>query len=263
MDAIRPKQIELKLHGLVREDHGRVPARLFAQKLGQLVSALEAADTIANGDSIHDYVLANMHMSEPTALLAEIPRQPDKIGSSAIPVFNDAVDSIKVHDVARIARFSTVVRRISTLTGGAESRFGFAEVKTGNEVVRIDDFLRRRALAAKKGTKGEWYEGVAYGSFDGVLEYVDVRGTIPQVKLTLSAGGKEIDCICRREDVDALGAALSHRVRVHGKCIYTSASPLPMRVEVSSIEPVKPDGDLTRWAGSFRSFAIDSWDGDA
>ena len=118
-------------------------------------------------------------------------------------------------------------------------------------------------LAAKKGTKGPWYEGVAYGSFDGVLNYVDTRGDVPQIKLTLSAGGKEIDCICKREDIDALGTALSHRVRVHGKCIYVSASPLPMRVEVSSIEPVKQDGDLERWMGAFRPFAIDSWDGDA
>ncbi|WP_374411039.1 hypothetical protein [Novosphingobium colocasiae] len=263
MDEIGPRQIELKLHGLTREDHGRVPGRLFATKLTQLINALEAADEIANGDMIHDYVLANMHMSEPTAILTEIPRAPDKPGTSAIPTFNDAVEGIKVHDAARIVRLSPVVKRIGTLTAGAETRFGFAEIRTGNQVVRVDDFLRKRALAAKKDTKGPWYEGVAYGSFDGVLEYVDVRGAIPQVKLTLSAGGREIDCVCRREDIDALGASLSHRVRVHGKCIYVSASPLPMRVEVSSIEPVKPDGDLARWVGSFRPFTIDSWDGDA
>ena len=263
MTAIGPRQIELKLHGLTAEDHGRVPGRLFATKLTQLIGALEAADTIANGDSIHDYVLENLHMSEPTAILKEIPRDTDRAGDSGIPVFNDAVDSIKTHDTSRIIRLAPVVKRISALTGGAESRFGFAEIRTGNEVVRVDEFLRKRALAAKRGTKGPWYEGVAFGSFDGVLEYVDARGTVPLVKLTLSAGGKEIDCVCRRENIDALGAALSHRVRVHGKCIYTSASPLPLRVEVTSIEPIKQEGDLTRWVGTFRPFAADSWDGDA
>lgn len=263
MVAIGPRQIELKLHGMVREDHGRVPGRLFATKLTQLISALEAADEVANGDMIHDYVLANMHMSEPTAILTEIPREADKFGASAIPAFNDAVDGIKAHDTARILRFSKVVKRISALTGGAETRFGFAEIRTGNEVIRVDDFLRKRALDARRGTKGPFYEGVAYGSFDGVLAYVDARGSIPQIKLTLSAGGREIDCICRREDIEALGAALNHRVRVHGKCIYMSASALPLRVEVSSIEPVKFDVDLSRWVGAFRPFAIDSWDGDA
>lgn len=264
MAALGSKQIELKLHGLTSEDHGRVPGRLFATKLTQLISALEAADEIANGDAVHDYVLANMHMSEPTAILAEVRRDSQTSKSnSAIPVFTDAVEGIKAHDAPRLVRLATVVKRISALTGGAETRFGFAEIRTGNEVIRIDDFLRKRARDARKEAKGPWYEGVAYGSFDGKLEYVDVRGSIPQVKLTLSAGNKEIDCVCKREDIDALEASLNHRVRVHGKCIYVSSSPLPMRVEVSSIEPVKPQGDISRWIGSFRPFAIDSWEGDA
>ena len=100
-----------------------------------------------------------------------------------------------------------------------------------------------------------------FGSFDGVLDYVDLRGALPQIKLTLSAGAREIDCICRREDIDALGERLHHRVRVHGRAIYTSADPLPMRVEVTSIEPVKSDPDFMRWKGAFRPFSLD-WDGD-
>lgn len=261
--AIGPRQIELKLHGLTREDHGRVPGRLFATKLTQLINALEAADAIANGDTIHEYVLAGMHMSEPTAVLTEIPRSSDTDGVSGIPIFKDAVEGIKVHDTARIVRLSTVVKRINQLTSGAETRYGFAEIRTGNEVIRIDDFLRKRALAAKRDTRGAWYEGVAIGSFDGILNFVDNRGATPQAKLTLSAGNKEIDCVCRRDDIDRLGAALSHRVRVHGKCIYVSAYPLPIRIEVSSIETVKSEGDLARWVGAFKPFALDSWDGAA
>jgi len=262
VDAIGPKQIELKVHGLTKEDHGRVPARLFATKLKQLVNALEAADTYANGDATHDYVLANMHMSEPTALLAEIPRVASNNGQSAIPVFNDAIEGIKTND-ARVSRLALVVRRVGLLTGGAETLFGFAEVRTaGSNVVRIDDFLRRRARAAREAAKGSWYAGVVYGSFDGVLDYVDLRGSLPQIKLTLSAGQKEIDCICRREDIENLGEALHHRVRIHGRAIYSAADPLPMRVEVSSIEPVKSDPDFARWKGSFRQFSLD-WEGDA
>ena len=51
---IGPRQIELKLHGLTSEDHGRVPGRLFATKLTQLINSLEASDLIANGDAVHD-----------------------------------------------------------------------------------------------------------------------------------------------------------------------------------------------------------------
>jgi hypothetical protein len=262
VEAIGPRQIELKVHGLAKEDHGRVPARLFATKLKQLVNALEAADTLANGDSVHDYVLANMHMSEPTALLAEIPRIATNESESAIPVLNDAVEGIKTND-ARASRLAPVVRRIGLLTGGAETLFGFAEIRTaGSNVIRVDDFLRRRARAAREQTKGSWYEGVVHGSFDGILDYVDLRGALPRIKLTLSAGQKEIDCVCRREDIEALGEALHNRVRVHGRAIYTAADPLPMRVEVSSIDPVKSDPDFARWKGAFRPFALD-WEGDA
>ena len=260
-DVLGPRQIELKVHGLSPEDHGRVPARLFATKLNQLVSALEAADTVANGDATHDYVLANMHMSEPTALLKEVPRKDMDEGQSAIPVFNDAVEGIKTHD-ARVVRLASVVRRVGLLTSGAETRFGFAEVRTADpSVIRIDDFLRRRAKSARDQGKGSWFDGAVIGSFDGVLDYIDLRGALPQIKLTLSAGEKELDCVCRREDIDALGEALHHRVRVHGRAIYTSAHPLPMRMEVSSIEPIKQHPDFERWKGAFRPFALD-WDGD-
>lgn len=263
MDEIGPKQIELKIHGLTKEDHGRVPGRVFANKLKQLIGALEAADRLANGKVVHDYVLASMHMSEPTAVLAEIPLSDDIKGGSAIPVFNEAVEGIKTND-QRVRSLASVVKKVGLLTSGAESKFGFAEVRTADsKVVRIDDFLRKRATVARKESQAGWFDGVVNASFDGVLDYVDLRGTLPQIKLTLSAGGKEIDCICHRADIEKLGDSLHRRVRVHGRAIYTASSPLPMRVEVSSIDPVKGDADFSRWKGAFRPFEIESWDGDA
>lgn len=262
MDKIGPRQIELKVHGLTQEDHGRVPARLFATKLTQLVAALEAADTLANGDAVHDYILAAMHMSEPTAILREVPRKMEADGESAIPVFNDAIDGIKVND-GRTTTLAPVVKRISALTGGVESRFGFAEIKSASKVVRVDDFLRKRATAARKNARGVWYDGVSFGAFDGFLKFVDLRGSLPQFKLTLSGTVKEVDCVCSKEDIDSIGDALDHRVRVFGRAIYSSISPLPLRVEVTSIEPIKRGGDLEKWRGAFRPFTSESWDGDA
>jgi hypothetical protein len=257
-------QIELKVHGLSNEDHGRVPARVFANKLKQLVSALEAADKIANGEHLHTYVLSSMHMSEPTAVLREILIDDmPTVSESAIPTFNDAIEGIKIHD-ARIERLAPVVRHIGLLTSGVESKFGFAEIRTtNNNVVRVDDFLRRRAVIAKKSVAEPWFSGAVMASFDGVLDYVDARGALPQIKLTLTAGGKEIDCICRQEDIEAIGDALKKRVRVFGRAIYASSSPLPMRVEVTAVETVKQSADFTRWRGAFRPFEIASWDADA
>ena len=262
MDSIGIGQIELKVHGLTREDHGRVPARVFATKLSQMVAALEAADVLANGDAAHDYILSALHMSEPTALLKEVPIDSEAKLLSALPIFNEAAEGIKVQD-ARVQKLSSVVKKISRLTGGAGSRFGFAEVKTANNLVRIDDFLAKRAATARKAARGAWYDGASFGSFDGILNYVDTRGALPQIKLTLSAGGRELDGICNREDIDALGDVLDSRVRVYGRAIYASSSPLPLRIEVSSITPIKKDGDLTRWRGAFRPFTLESWDFDA
>jgi len=263
VDDLSPRQIELKIHGLTQEDHGRVPARVFANKLKQLVGALEAADAVANGKVVHQYVLASMHMSEPTAILAEIPIFDEDDGATAIAVFSDAVEGIKTND-QRVKRLSAVVRHISHLTSGVESQFGFAEVRTAHSnVIRIDDFLRKRATRARQASKGVWFDGAVFGSFDGTIKVVDVRGSLPQFKLTLSAGGKELDCVGKREDIEALGNALNHRVRVHGRAIYSSSDPLPVRMEVTSVDAVKAEPDFTRWKGAFRPFSASSWEGDA
>lgn len=200
-------------------------------------------------------------MSQPTAVLREVLKGADNSNSdrSAIPVFSDAVESITTND-ARALRFAPVIRHISEMTAGAKSKFGFAEVRTGGDIVRIDDFLRKRASAARKATQGRWYEGVSYGSFDGKLNYVDNRGALPQIKLTLTAGGKEVDCVCPRDLIEDLGHAIDHRVRVSGRAIYSSGSPLPIRVEVKKINHIKPVADLTRWRGSMAPFTMSEWD---
>lgn len=261
-DVIAPNQIELRVHGLTTDDHGRVPARVFANKLKQLVGALEAADIVANGRVIHSYVLAAMHMSEPTAVLAEV-ADDDLKYVSALPVLTDAIEGIKTHD-SRIERLSSVVKKVGLLTSGVDTKFGFAEIRMENSnVIRIDNFLRDRAVQARKDSGDKWFSGVAIASFDGILKYVDLRGSLPQIKLTLTAGGKEIDCVCRRDDIETLGDTLSQRVRIYGRAIYHGSSPLPLRVEVTSVELVKKDVDFSRWKGSFRPFAMESWDGDA
>lgn len=264
MVELGPRQIELKVHGLTTEDHGRVPARVFANKLKQLVSSLEAADRFANGRTVHDYVLASMHMSEPTAVLREIPiLEAEESSSSAIPVFNDAVEGIKTRDV-RLEKLAPVIKSVGLLTSGASTKYGFAEVRTtGDNIIRIDDFLRKRAAEAKRAAADPWFSGAVYSTFDGVLDYVDARGALPQIKLTLTAGGKELDCICRKDDIETLGASLHKRVRVAGRAIYSASSPLPLRVEVTSVDTVPEAGDFSRWRGSFQPFELTPWEYDA
>lgn len=261
MDYIGPREIELKIHGLVKEDHGRVPGRVFANKLKQLISALEAADILANGKVTHEYVLSSMHMSNPTAILKEVVKAGEEEGRSSIPVFEAAVDDIKTAS-GQSVHLGPLVRRVGLLAGGAENSFLFGEVRTASSnVIRIDDFLRRRAIDARVAERGEWFEGVAFGSFDGILQYADTRGANPLIKLTLSAGGKEIDCICKQDEIATIGKELDHRVRVYGRAFYSAKSPLPERVEVTKITPVRTNADLSKWVGSFKSFEAEDWDG--
>jgi hypothetical protein len=257
-----PKDIEIKIHGLTAEDHGKVPARVFANKLKAMVSVLEAADIIANGELTHNYIMHSMHMSNPTAVLREIPlTATSENKNSAIPVFNNAIESIKTNDQG-IEKLGPVIKKIALLTGGADKEFSFAEVKAGGDsVVRIDAFLQQRASAIKKSASAPWFDGAVYGSFDGVLKLVDLRGDLPLIKLVLSAGGKEIDCVCRKEDINTLKKDLAQRVVVYGRAIYSSSDPLPKRVEVSSFTLVKEDADFTKWKGSFHPFE-ESWDGE-
>lgn len=265
MSLIDRDHLELKVHGLTSADHGRVPGRIFADKLKQVIFALQEADRLTNGQVVHEYVLASMHMSEPTAVLAE--RVCSSSGNvfsdckSAIPIFSEAFEAIEANN-RRVAELAPVINRIRQLTGGVNKKFGFAEVRTEDRVFRIDEFLRKRAAQVHRKDMGAWFDGIVFGSFDGVLSFVDLRGSLPEIKLTLTAGEKEIDCVCRREDVDSLRSVLDRRVRVSGRAIYNSNSPLPMRVEVQSFEPVETGSNFAKWQGSFEPFEQSDWDDD-
>ncbi len=109
----------------------------------------------------------------------------------------------------------------------------------------------------------KWFKGVVIGHFDGILKVVDTRGAIPQIKIKLLAGGKEIDCVCQKRELEALGEApWDKRVHVVGNAIYDGTSGLPKRVEVRQIDLVKKGGDFSRWKGAFEPFTLPEWEAD-
>ena len=107
-----------------------------------------------------------------------------------------------------------------------------------------------------------WFEGTACGSFDGEVRAVDLRGALPEIKLILSAGGKEIDCVCRNIDIETIRTALNRRVRISGLAIYDGKSGLPRRIEASELEIVQGAPDFARWKGAFEPFEIEPWEED-
>lgn len=109
----------------------------------------------------------------------------------------------------------------------------------------------------------KWFEGVVQGTFDGTIKAVDLRGALPEIKLILSAGEEQIDCVCRESDIPKIGTALNQRVRLSGRAIYDQSSPLPIRLEVSDFDILSDHGDFLKWSGSFTPFEIESWPEDS
>jgi hypothetical protein len=80
---------------------------------------------------------------------------------------------------------------------------------------------------------------------------VDLRGALPEVKLILIAGGKELDSVFRDIDIEHIRGALNRRVRVEGIAFYDGRAGLPSCIEGTSINLINEPGDFTRWRGAF------------
>jgi len=232
--------------------------------------ALEAANRSVNGELSHRYTIARLHTSSPTAILNEhaVPKSwGNGHPASAIPAFRACAEAIKVGS-PRALEYGNTLKLIARLSKG-RTKYGYAEVWTDEtDVVRVDPFLAERAasLVSPKPTAllsgAKWYRGAVHATFDGVLQYVDTRGALPEIKLTLSLGGQTLDCVCRADHVPIIGAAIEKRVRVTGTAIYDGLSGLPRRVEISHIEPISEAADFTRWKGAFSPFELDDWPED-
>ncbi len=250
---------------------GEVSASVFASKLTALVRALRAADMAVNGGSAHEYTIAKLHTSDPTAILREVPSanfQGMFEPASGVEAFSACVEAVMIGSSAA-RNFGKCAAHIATLARPTKQGLAYSAVWTEEDKsIRLDSFLSDRARAAVAPPsdqvaimegRHEWFKGVAFGSFDGSLDVVDARGAFPQVQLTLTAGGKTIDCVCRAEDIGVIGASLKQRVRVTGRAIYDGTQGLPIRVEATEIAPVKGSSDFTRWRSAFEPFEPAEW----
>ena len=140
-------------------------------------------------------------------------------------------------------------------------------------MIRIDSFLSQRATEAARGEAPDhagapveplkWFRGLVEGRFDGELQEVDLRGSVPQCALVVGPG-HQIDCIFRDADLPQIGTALTSRARVRltGRAIYDGRSGLPARLEIRDIEIVNADVDFLKWRGSFEPFSPEEWEDD-
>ena len=277
LEPLARGQVRLRVHG-PDPATDELSASVFADKMLSLVRAFRAADKAVNGGKpIHDYMISRLVSSTPTAVLIErpLPRYKDQFitGHSGILGFQSCVDAITSGERERALSYGDCAKFVGRLTKGSHTRFRYAEVWTDSDsVVRVDPFLSERvravvsdeaAIAAPsaiiEAPISDWFEGKAIGTFDGEVRAVDLRGSLPELKLILSAGGKQMDCVCRSVDIESIRDSLNRRVRLSGTAIYDGRSGLPRRLEVSSIETIATGVDISSWKGSFDAFDLDDW----
>jgi hypothetical protein len=280
MEKLREGEISLRVHGQPRGSQTGefVLASVFAQKLAALVRALKAADKIANGAQSHDYAVTDLKIGSAHVTLAEVAAPKFHSGMSqrsGLETLDTCLSLVGKGNAEAGRRFEPVLRPLAALARGSGKVFSYAELWVEQRTpIRIDALLAEqvelvaaKALSAESaflqsGAGRRWFEGTALGTFDGEIKQVDLRGSLPQVKLVLTAGRKEIDCVLRQPDIERLRENLDRRVRVSGRAFYDGKSGLPRRIEVLDITPIMPAGEIRRWKAAFEPFVPEPWEGD-
>ena len=269
-EPLRPGMVRLRVHG--RPSVGTrdiVDATVFARKLAILIQAIRAATSVYNRRAAFDYAIVGLRRGSATVEVEEIPRRPSMIQASGVEAFELCVNAVYEGNFERARGFGRCPEYLEKLSRGANEQFGYGELWiNGHTLVRVDSFLQDQGRAAmglppKVAAPEEpnWFRGIARSSFVGQILEADFRGALPQGKLILAAGGREIDCVFRDIDVEELRNYLKGpRVRVEGRAIYDGKFGLPRRVEVSLITPLIATGDFARWKGSFDPFDVPAWE---
>jgi hypothetical protein len=263
-------EITLTIHGLKAMDE-RVLASVFATKLLNLINGLKQADKEASGETFHEYTIEDLSIGSAAVKITEYPSKSDALSKrSPINVYYECAQSIYRNDFSSLKNHVDLIGKIEKLCTKVGKNFQHAEIKIDDDnVIRVDEFLANQAKNARIFLEKEeddmiYFFGVSGTSFDGTIKAVDLRCDVPQVKLILSAGGKEIDCVVKNMDIDTIRESLDRRAWVEGQGIYNGKSGLPSRFEIEKIEPIKPieDVNIHRWRGSFSDFSVSEWETD-
>jgi hypothetical protein len=246
-------EVSITIHGLP-VDNGNVRADVFLEKFRALVASLKMADNHLNGRAAHQLIVVKLGIGSAMATVREKVRRKRGAAVEASPYVGEVLQSIYNGD-ASLDRFPPdLIESLAPLAKGIDKRFSHAEVDFSRDnVIRIDDYFANqmdraiRRIHGKDEEREIGFRGVSYGTFDGVVREMDSRGALFRGKLILTAGGKELDCIFRREDIPNLRRNFEKRARVVAVAHYDGECPLPTRLDVRNIQPIDESPDLGRW----------------
>jgi hypothetical protein len=255
------RDLTLTLHGL-DEYNQAVDGEVFARKFAAFMRGLGKADAVANGERRHKFLISDLRKNTATAVVREAIAKKGPSPESGISYYVDGISSLYEGTPRAQSLPRGLINDIASLTKGAGRAFSFAEVKgepmsptEAPAIIRIDEFLENRARRILRDAiaagAAMYFQGTAFGSFDGVLKAVDLRGDMKKAVLLLSAGGNPVECIVNIVAVTELGDALDQRVIAYGVAHYERHSGLPVRLDIRKIEIVKKGDGLGRWRGAF------------
>lgn len=262
------KDLTFKIFGLDSMS-GEVFADVFAKKVSGIIRGLKKVDKLYNGGARHDYVVVGLKIGSTEIDFREkviSAKRIKKSPTSEFVAFGLAASRSQAVVPADDAQ-SEMLEMLKNLCKSASNRFDYATLKNGtDDIIRVDKFLERQVdkiiMAEQRLASIEpprYFVGEAIGTFDGVIEAVDLKGEAPDARLILSAGGKPIDCVLFGMDLDEVRQALGSRVAATGRAIYEGRTGLPSRLEIRKIKTYN-DSDILSLHGSFMPAAMTFWD---
>ena len=268
MSAPGERDLTFKLYGL---DHmqGHVFADVFAKKLAALIKGLRELDRAENGGRRFEYVIVGLEVSSAKVAIHEKRVVDKKVRKSPCAELVSVGRRVQLGETKFRDTSEPALITFEKLTKFHDKKFGYATLVDDdpNNVIRIDSFLDTRLAkvrAAQQKTAEElaptFFEGSAWGAFDGTIKEVDFRGDVPIGHFFLSAGGKDIECIFHTPEAE-IREALNQRSVIEGNAIYDGSSGLPARIEVRSIVTTR-GYSILKWAGSFGEMEEPVWETD-
>lgn len=258
------------IYGLA-EDGDVVKGEVFARKMVTLVKALKEADKQVNGGKRHDILVDDLEKGSARVRFRERVISRRKIMGTGSNTLGQAISSVYHGTPSSTLISERLLRYVSELAQGAEATFSHAEaIYDDNNVVRLDKFFISQAESANVLVMQDAdydlnlrYSGSSHEAFYGTLKVVDTRGQLVRAILTLTAGGREIECVLRRELLQDMLGKFETKVLVEGNAIYKKTDLLPKRIEIEHIKVVEGGGSLLSWKGQFKipeQLDEDGWD---
>jgi hypothetical protein len=251
-------KVTLTIHGL-DADNKLVRADVFVRKLQALLKGLKIADQATNGTLAHQFIVEEMRVSSALVRVREKISGRKRDAMSCVEAYSAAIKAVYDGQASPQRVPPALVSTFKALSEGADKRFRHAEIDfESDNIIRIDDYMLRQSQRALERDvkkvlteRTPFFRGIAIGTFDGVLRVIDSRGELLRATLVTTAGAKEIDCVVKKDRVEDFAQNFDHRVRIEGTAHYESDSALPVRVDVKTVRPIRPNADLRRWKGAF------------